>query len=274
MKKKIILTLLLGLIPGLGWGIDGTVDRSRPNQQRWYSSGKSTGIVRIDYDGNFIPEKNEFSDVGESSHVWKRLYVGSVDVSSGIVNVWQRWDSPLGANTTGAFVRIASTGALVSTGAVWVTADFTQPDYPRNLTIQTSYSFLSSTHQLIIGCTIYGIDAFGKSRVDQFILTRSTNLAIRTIPWATISSFTVYAASETVSSFNSVRFHVGYSTAFGFNNIVLSTGDIYKIKESTGDNVLDSNITIDLTEYTIGFETVPNGIVDYEVWYINRRSRR
>lgn len=276
MKKKIILTLLLGLIPGLGWGIDGIADRSQPNQQRWSSSGKSTGIARIDYDGNFIPEKNEFSDIGESSHVWKRGYFGSVDASSGIVNVKESWVNPLGANTTGVFQGRVSTGALVSTGATFGTSAYpiTQPDYPRNLTLGTSYAFLSSTAQLPLGCTIYGIDALGRTRSDSFMIPYSTTPVTRVIAWATISSVTVYATSQTVTSFDSVRFDIGYSTAFGMSNVVLSTGDIYKVKESTGDNVLDSMVTVDLTEYTIGFQTVPDAIVDYEIWYINRRSRR
>ena len=155
----------------------------------------STYIIRIDYDGNILPGRNEFSDIGSSTETYRRGHFGSINASSGIQNVNDIWTDLDTANTTNYIIGLVSTAAMVSasTGATFVIADFyRQPDYARGLSLRTSFSFLSSTVNLPISATVYGVDAFGKNRVVNYRITFSTQIFYdNTIAWATISSITI-----------------------------------------------------------------------------------
>ena len=234
-----------------------------------------TVAFRIDALGNILPGQNEFSDVGEPTTTYRRGHFGSLDITSG-TTFQQTWINPAASVSTGLILAVISTGGFISTGAVFVTADYVkQPDYPRNITFVSSFSFLTSTVNLPVSATFYGVDAFGRTRFVNYT-TRSTNPFYGGDAWASISSFSVIAATAAfTTSFTSFRFEVGFSSSFGFYNVVQSTADIYKHRENGQDNPIDNtNVQISTTFSTIRFETAANGATNYEVFGITRRTRR
>ena len=275
MMKKILLIfgVLFLYFPNICKAIE-PYNRSQPDQVGYFSTEKSTYIFRVDYDGNLLPGRNEFSDIGQSTGAYKRAFFGSINVASGIVNVVDKFTDVPGDNTTSYISITISTSTLINGSTTSITKDLAQPKYARNLVISASVQFLVSSAIITGACTFYGISNLGVSGYERIAL--STNETVGSIAWATISSFTVNATSFSQVSQSDALLRIGTTNSIGLSNIVLSTGDIYKLIEMGVNNAVDSSVTVDTTNSTIRFQNAPtsDSTRDYEVWYINRRSRR
>ena len=158
-------------------------DRGRPNRWRLEyrdNTGISTEAVSVDADGNFLPGDNYQTSIGESSHSWKKVWTGSLSVSSGIVNVNETFPSLLAGTTDvakpagGFFISTRSleaptTNNLSGEATTWVTLDINQSTLvPRNLIIYavavaSANGIVITTTTVSGNATFYGIDNFGKS---------------------------------------------------------------------------------------------------------------
>jgi len=281
MKKKLIALLglfAIMLLPHLAYTI-GPSNRQKPDG--WgltrVEAGIATHTIRVDFDGNILPGRNDFSDIGESTHQYRNAYVGSLSVSSGIQNVHEYFsDVPAASSnavTSGNGLTITST-TLVDSGTTYITRDLTQMVVPRNLVVRASFTTPSGTTTTLRGmATFYGINNLGINATEPIVF--STADTFGSVAWASISSVTIEITSVTAGTFDPANVLVvfGSSDAIGLANVVESTGDIYKLVEAGADNVVDSSVIYDSTNYTIIFETAPDGSNDYSVWAINRKTR-
>ena len=298
--KRLLAVFLFALAssPMLATAKEQT-DPQRPNRWRLEyrdQTGKSTEAVSVDADGNFLPGDNYQTNLGESSHSWKKLWAGSLYVSSGILNVNETFTNLLAGTTDvakpagGFFISTRSleaptTNNLSGQATTWVTLDINQSTIvPRNLVIYAVVSATANgiaiTTTIVSGsATFYGIDNFGKSNFERISFSTtispfvggvaaSTHTGIGNVAWASISSVTVQITSVTqgTADFDAgtvVRLFIAWGNKIGLANTITAAGDIYQ----------NSNpITTDVTNGTVYFALPPDGSRHYALRYKAKTS--
>lgn len=282
-KKSIGLTAFLALAFAARVFAGMPQDIMQPNivgfGQETNSRVSSTPVIMIDWDGDLIPAKNLELSIGESTRAFKQGHFGTLNVTSGIVNIHEEFVDLASASLNGAglssvgfsfttdTLRGSTNTAIVADGQL--RSPITQSSgAPRNLVVWAATSAVSGWNGASIGtqtlcgtATFYGFDAFG-DRIVEVIrfstrnigdpgLSGSTNTVANSSDvvrytgvgnhaWAYVSSFTVRIDSITNTYTNpTIVIKIGFGNKIGLANNVTSTADIYKVSDVGGADVTD-----------------------------------
>ena len=249
--------------------------RSRPDIVRFGAESGRVGVptrsVTIDYYGNILPGRNNSDNVGSSTEAFKTGYFGELFASSGIVNVHELFlDLPASdSDSYKANGAIITTTTLIGGGTTFRLVDLTQSDACMNAVFRASFTVGGSTSTLSAGATVYGTNCEGSVTEELIPFGTLISSGAGTVAWALISSVSI------ISNFNSlvqenVVIYMGRGERIGLSNNINAAGDIYKVKMTTAIPV--SHLTVNTTVNTVEFPTVPDGAIDYHIWYIHKEQ--
>ena len=284
--SKLYFALVL-FLPSFLFAVENSPNSPDIVSYTQYRNGVSTGMFRIDRDGNIIPGRHGSSDIGESSHTYKAIWVDFIDVSSGLVNSVEEWTSIPAPSTfsLSGFRGFSITSATLNNqGTTYATTDITQSTVPRNITMSVDFPGVDpATIALALGATVYGYNAQGLFTSELIRFSTSSQEAIGTgnIAWAHISSVTVRITSASQGVPITVFLHMGVTNQIGLLNPVEDSSDVYKVTE--GDlagrpfSLTTVSPTINTTFDTINFSIDPAlgaAINRKRVWTRSKRNRQ
>lgn len=262
----------------------------------------TTMVIFLDQKGDWVPGRNLYSELGSSSHTWLTIYVGSLDVSSGVANFHETFvNLASGCINCALNIGVSTTIATVSTAAFSANVISASSSAPRNVIVyfssdtNSSTVGLLSTTTLVGSATFYGIDSNGYVVTEQVyfstvqpsfstatysnsissITDQVSVVGVGNVAWASISSVSVQITSMTADFGLSVKgptLNVGWGNKIGLADHFISTGDVYKVTEFRADVSTSVLITGSTTYNTIVFPTAPTSNLSIrEVWYRMRR---
>lgn len=286
MLKKIIglSSFLVVSVISLSFGYVA-VDGSYPTKDQWALSrmknGQSTTTIRVDFYGNLLPGENNTNDIGESSHAYKAAYINDVYSKTGLISYKETWLDPVAKSQVGVFQGITiSSDSLVQAGTTYITADLTQPTFPRNIVVFTSITLngVAITTGNITGTAIVkGVDSLGNSNTETLAVVSTANATagLGNIAWATISSVTIrlsVLSTGTIVGAVLIQNCIGTGDKLGLVNDLNVVGDMYKAVEAGVDKSSATSTTVNTTYSTYQPISAVNGSNDYELYYkINKR---
>lgn len=264
-KKALFIALFLSSIPAALFAGTGDSESVNKDKVGYFGDGPSRTLykLRVTSSGHVLSDTERENHLGAPSKEWGNVYTSTLTVSSGILVVHEYFSDIPTASTPNALVLTTTT--LVTAGTTYITGDLTQPDYPRNVVVYSSFSFVGgSTITVVATATVYGQDVFNRFVSEQIAF--STNTGVGNIAFASVSSVTVVCSSvSTVIPSPNIAVNIGYGVKIGLSNKVTQTADVYKVLESNV-NVAVSAVTLNTTYNTITFTTPPNATRDYNVW--------
>ena len=221
-----------------------------------YGISGTTIPICVDVNGNIIPARHAYYNIGKPTHHFGKGYFSDLNASSGIINVHETFtDLSSGAvnglNTAGLSISSANLTLQSSTYYVNEASMAQSTGAPRNLVVYSSVTSVGvTTHTLVGTVTFYGINNLGQS-VSEGIsfstaLPRFSTAAITRLPgvgnvaWSTISSFTIQLTSISLlgglaDGSENVIIRIGFGVKIGLSNNIDAFGDIYKVIEQGND---------------------------------------
>ena len=210
-------------------------------------TGGDGGVpLKIEYNKTPVAE---FYQAGDGVRIDGGLdvYVNNTPVASldeagvntyGHEAIWVRYQDVANDAANNVYVATSVVSATTS-----VTTSITNPDYPRNL----RFTYVTDVQATAGTFTITGIDARGNTRVangEDFTIAAITGTQTFTgsIPWATITGFTLPTRTEAVT------LTVGLGEKFCLGKIPAAAGDVFYF--SIG-NVYTSAYAVDTTWGTV-----------------------
>jgi len=179
--------------------------------------------------------------------------------------------SDLATGTTFAMYTTGEAGISTATATRYFgTSTLTQPGDARNVICAAYFAVGSATQTATISWTIAGTNSLGNSVTETLTSTAPTTVVGN---WAYVYvdsvSFTMTNCSET-RQYN-ICIDIGLGNKIGLSNKVVTSTDIYGVKEGTALVSVGSE-TISTTYNTIDFITDGGGSNDYKVWYKARKA--
>lgn len=237
---------------------------------------KPTSIMySLDSKGNILPGRYD-QNIGSTTHVWDKLYVREINVTNGLIAVKEHFQSiPASSETGHRSIGISTTALFAQGGTTWITSDITQSTVPRNVVIFSSFTAGMSTTIITAQMIIRGIDSTGRSTSETLSFTTSPTFGV--LAWALISSVTVTGSSiSEVVADPGLVLKMGTTNSIGLTNVIVSTGDVYKLVEGSQNVLLyapnNSNVIIS-TNNTFVPLNVPNGSTfERWIWYRTKRT--
>lgn len=154
------------------------------------------------------------------------------------------------------------------TGSAVVNNTGYYPDYPRN--VQVNRSCLGTVGGCTSGniiVTVYGVDIFENPNRFETLTLPANDTATGNISWYNVTKITwsAAAANESIGA--------GWGVKFGIPNLIKNVGatvangsDILGVTVAGSGKAVSAE-TFDLTNQTIQFDTAPNAVRDYILYY-------
>jgi hypothetical protein len=301
-KKIAVLAGVFALVTVFAIPLQASLnaDKMRPDMAGFGVRGGSVPAVGFDYEGDLLPSHNEEYDIGEATRTWKKIYVESVRITSGlpVCDLWVKLSSGQlnGLNSLGLGIT-----PLLHHPTAFVDANIGDSSgSARNITLffgsgtfagATPTPGIGVTTTTLIGsATFYGWDSRGQYRWEHInFSTNIPNVSTRTVDnssdivryvgignvaWAHISSFTVEITSATDTYLvqgSTPVIGIGWGQKVGLSNNIESEDQIYKVTEEGGIDTTDNSVSdgwsINSQYDWIKFDTLPNNEDNKKVCY-------
>lgn len=158
----------------------------------------------------------------------------------------ETFDGPANGTTTAVHAAVAGDGTLQT-----INTAITNPDYPRCLTVTESGAGAGSGD-----VTITGTDVRGDVITEKFTITNDGTTQ-GSIPFATVTSFTIPATCGATSSIS-----------VGTNNKLGMMREGITFTKTCADGTHEATGTTNEDNGTIIPTTAPNGVVVFDIWYV------
>jgi len=199
------------------------------------------------------------------------IHIDSATCDDGFANIPYYYSDIAAKSQIAIFQGInLSTTNLVAGGTTYVTADLTQPGYPRNIVVFSSISQngVPITTAVVAGTVhVFGINSVGISTSEIMALVSTANATAGrgNVAWISISSITIDGVTISEVPVDATILNqicIGNSDKLGLYNSVNTTADIIKVIDNGANS---TTYTANAFFRTIQFASTPNGTIDYTV---------
>lgn len=193
---------------------------------------------------------------GEFSQVAREALFGSIQTDAAEYIIRRLLYTNAGAsNATAVGVALS----LATNQATTLTSGFTNPDYPRILSIQGSIT------NLLGPITITGTDILGNT-ITSTVTVNNTDVVVSTRAFNTITSVSMPTQATTNGTFN-----IGITPKLGLDRVPDDNAVLLGLVDGTRETtppVITADT--DVSKAVVQFTTLPDGSKDFTLYYIGR----
>ena len=195
-------------------------------------------------------------NINEYSQAAREALFGSV-VSDAAEYITRRMLYTNAGASNATYVGVAL--SLATNQATTITSGFTNPDFPRVLSIQGSITNLSGP------ITITGTDILGNT-ISSTVTVNNEDVVVGTRAFNTITSVSTPTQATTNGTFN-----IGITPRFGLDRLPDDNAVILGLVDGTRETTAPV-ITADaeISKSVVLFTTLPDGSKDFTLYYIGR----